>query len=308
MSSKSSFLRGSTGKASPRLPAMTWRLCFSTNASNRAPLTAPPPSYNRSRYLGYLDDVASGRATAAWQAWSNPRPLPPAGTKFDMNCHPTMLGFVWTGPEKEEYIAAVGSANASVRASKVAALRDLTVGLLWFLQHDEAVPEGERKANLEYGLCADEFADNGHFPYQLYVREGRRLAGRTTFTEHDMVPPLPAGRPPLRDSAVAIGSFPIDSFPASAARPDPAQEALGATLEGYIDMQQGLVAPSTLPADMMLTAAVPNLIVPGGVSATHVAFSAIRLEPTWMLLGAAAGSLAGLATSRALEPAQARLP
>jgi hypothetical protein len=302
--SRKQFLRGSTGRASARVPAMTWRLCFTTNASNRFSLAGPPEGYNRSRYLKYFEDVKSGRANSSWDAWSHPRPLPPSGAKYDINCNPTLLGFVWAGSEKERYIAAYGAANASARAASVSALRNLTLGLLWFLQHDDQVPASERSSNLRYGLCGDEFARNGHFPYQLYVREGRRLRGRTTFTEADMVPLEPTGRPPIRSSSVAIGSFPIDAFPATGEPPDPAEDSLRGALEGYVGMQKAMVAPSTLPSEMLLTDATPNLIVAGGVSASHVAFSAIRLEPTWMLLGGAAGLLASLAVAHDSLPSE----
>jgi len=122
------FLRGSTGQPSPLLPAMTWRLCFSNNASNRVDLTAPPHGYNRSLYQGYVDDVSAGRMESVWAAWSGPRPLPPHGDKFDINCNPRPLGFVWAGPQKERLINATGPA----RVQLVEELRNITIGLLWF--------------------------------------------------------------------------------------------------------------------------------------------------------------------------------
>lgn len=122
------FLRGSTGAASPLLPSMTWRLCFTNNASNRVPLQSPPQGYNRTRYLGYVADVDAGRMTSVWGAWSGPRPLPPDGTKFDINCNPRPLGFIWAGPQKELLVNATGDA----RRRLIAELRNLTIGLLWF--------------------------------------------------------------------------------------------------------------------------------------------------------------------------------
>ena len=95
---KRNFLRGTTGASSDKVPAMTWRLCFTTNSSNRVEVSTPPPSYNRSLYLGYVEDVKAGRLTSVWNAWSGPRALPPEGTKFDINCNPRPLGFIWAGP------------------------------------------------------------------------------------------------------------------------------------------------------------------------------------------------------------------
>ena len=126
------------------------------------------------------------------------------------------------------------------------------------------------------------------------------------FTERDMVPVHPGGRPPMRVDSVAVGTFPIDSFPCSEEMPAINQRGKGASLEGYIGMQASMNAPNTLPASMMLPSDVTNLLVPVAVRASHVAFSSVRLEPTWMSLGDAVRScccchmcmLAGVRLSR----------
>ena len=288
---KHSFLRGSTGAASKKVPAMTWRLCFTTNASNRVDISRPPASYNRSLYLGYVDDVNHGRLSSVWHAWSGPRPLPPHGTKFDINCNPRPLGFIWAGDQKDRYIIS----NETERQALVTELQDLTLGLLYFQQNDDAVPTPERTANKRFGLCKDEFQDNGNFPTQLYIREARRLTSLRQFSEHDMVPISPSGRPPLRPDSIAVGSFPIDSFPCTNTRPSTAQQSSATALEGYIGMESDMIAPSTLPVGFTLNAKVTNLIVSTAVGCTHVAFSSVRLEPTWMLVGGAVGELAAIA-------------
>ena len=289
-----SFLRGSTGAASSKVPAMTWRLCFTTNASNQVNISMPPPLYNRSLYLGYVEDVNDGRLSSVWHAWSGPRALPPDGTKFDINCNPRPLGFIWAGDQKDRYI----NANETERQALVSELQGMALGLLYFQQHDEAVPPSERTSNKRFGLCKDEFQENGHFPTQLYIREARRLISLRQFSEHDMVPISPSGRPPLRPDSIAVGSFPIDSFPCSNSRPSTAQQKSSTALEGYISMESGLIAPSTLPVGFTLNTKVKNLIVSTAVGCTHVAFSSVRLEPTWMLIGGAAGDLAAIALAK----------
>lgn len=67
--------------------------------------------------------------------------------------------------------------------------------------------------------------------------------------------------------------------------PASTQRGSGASLEGYIGMQESINAPNTLPVSMMLPVDVSNLLVPVAVRASHVAFSSVRLEPTWMCLG-----------------------
>jgi hypothetical protein len=191
--SKQCFLRGSTGEPSPRLPAMTWRLCFTDNVTNRMTLTQPPFGYNRSKYLGYIADVSAGRMSKAWDAWSSKRPLPPTGRKYDMNCNPRPLGFVWTGAEKETYVKAAGLSEWTLRQDQLAALQNVTVGLLWFLQHDEAVAEAERAANQKYGLCRDEFSVGTQ-----YGPHGRLQQHYNGYIEH--FPPQLCESPPAAHS------------------------------------------------------------------------------------------------------------
>eukprot|EP00041_Stephanoeca_diplocostata_P021096 m.485224 g.485224 ORF g.485224 m.485224 type:complete len:743 (+) comp21732_c0_seq12:2382-4610(+) len=288
---KKNFLRGTTGVASPKVPAMTWRLCFTSNVSNMINVTQPPTTYNRSLYLGYVDDVRAGRMSSVWDAWSGLRKLPPHGVKYDINCNPRPLGFIWAGDRKERYIVA----NDTERTQLLHEFRDLALGLLYFQQHDVAVPEAERNSNLQYGLCADEFQDNNYFPTQLYIREARRLSSVRMFSEVDMVPPIPDGRPPLRPDACAVGSYPIDSFPCSEERPGTAQQSRSTALEGYICTEQDMISPNTLPLGFMVPPTIENMLVSTAVGATHVAFSSVRLEPTWMMLGGAAGTVLRIA-------------
>src|SRR5690606_6459069 len=92
-------------------------------------------------------------------------------------------------------------------------LRNLTLGLLWFLQHDADVPEDARQLALAHQLPRDEFTDNGHFPFQLYVREARRLVGAYTLTEANTTEQSGLESRRQHDDAIAVGEFPIDSFP-----------------------------------------------------------------------------------------------
>ena len=81
------------------------------------------------------------------------------------------------------------------------------VGLLYFLQNDEAVPAKFRDEAREWGWCRDEFAENGHLPEQLYVREARRMVGQYVFTEKDTDPAPDDARAVLRRDAIAMGDY-----------------------------------------------------------------------------------------------------
>ena len=278
---------GGTGAGDQRLPAFTFRIPLSSNPSNQVPLTAPPADYDRTRYLGYFDDLKAGRlgdnlTTIAFTIRQMPN------DKIELNMKPIPLGFVFA-EENKGYI----EANWAGRERITEQLRNLSLGLLWFLQNDPEVPANARATARTYHLCRDEFADYDHFPFQLYVREGRRLVGEFTLSERNVTeqPGLPSER--THPDAIAVGEFPIDSFPTQKRQPGDT-----VILEGYLGMLGKITKPYQIPYRIMLPKKIEGLIVPVPASTTHVAFSSIRLEPTWMALGQAAGIAAHLALER----------
>lgn len=281
---------GGSGLGDDRLPAFTFRIPLTDDPANRIPLAGPPPGYDRSRYLGYLDDLASGRfGTDLFTTVFTVRQLPNA--KIELNMKPTTLGFVFA-EENAGYI----EGDWATRERITGRLRDLSLGLLWFVQTDAAVPEESRKHASRYGLCRDEFPDTGHFPFQLYVREGRRLVGEYTLSERNVTeqPGIISAR--RHADAVAAGDFPIDSFPTRKR-----QAGDQVLLEGYLGMLRGITRPYQFPYRIMVPRRIDGLIAPVPASATHVAFSTVRMEPTWMALGQAAGVAAHLAISGGTE-------
>ncbi|HBJ87749.1 MAG TPA: pyridine nucleotide-disulfide oxidoreductase, partial [Verrucomicrobiales bacterium] len=82
---------------------------------------------------------------------------------------------------------------------------------LWWVQNDPAAPEKDRKQFENYGLAADEFPDNNHAPYEIYVREARRLVGRYVFKEQDNVIAEGIARTPIHSDSIAMTDWPVDS-------------------------------------------------------------------------------------------------
>lgn len=275
---------GGTGAGDKRLQAFTFRIPLTSRPENQVPLRAPPAGYDRARYLGYFDDLKSGRfgnnlTTIAFTI----RTLP--NDKVELNMKPTPLGFVFA-EENAGYI----EADWPQREQIIAKIRDLSLGLLWFLQHDKEVPANARATALKLQPCRDEFPDNGHFPFQLYVREGRRLVGEFTLSERNITeqPGLVSER--AHPDAIAVGEFPIDSFPMQKRQPGDT-----VVLEGYLGMLRKITRPYHIPYRIMIPKTIDGLLAPVPASTTHVAFSSIRLEPTWMAMGQAAGAAAHLA-------------
>ncbi len=161
------------------------------------------------------------------------------------------------------------------------------VGLLWFLQNDEAVPANIRDEARSWGWCRDEFDDNGHLPPQLYVREARRMVGTHIFTEHDTDHAEGDARAVLRTDAIAMGDYGPNCHGTSHEGP-----RIGGKHTGEFYKQ---VSPYQIPYGVLVPKKIENLLAPGPVSASHVGFCALRLEPIWMSLGEASGHAAHLA-------------
>lgn len=154
-----------------------------------------------------------------------------------------------------------------------------------------------------WGLCADEFTDSGGWPHQLYVREGRRLLGAYVLTEHDLVQARP------HDDVVALGSYNIDVREVVRTwrllpefTPTPA-----VFNEGYLSVP---VPPYSIPYRCLTPRRddATDLLVPVALSASHVAYSSVRMEPTWMMLGTAAGLAAAQAARRGVAVQDVDVP
>lgn len=187
-----------------------------------------------------------------------------------------------------EYPAASAARREEIRRHHLAHTEDF----LWFLANDPGVPRDVRREMQRWGLPADEFADTGHLPHQLYVREARRLQGEAVLTEHD----LRAGRLP-RD-VVALGSYHLDIREVQRTwrwvHEHPRPVAMVFT-EGYLSVPvpvYGIGYRALLPR----REECGNLLAAVCVSASHVAFSSIRMEPQYQMLGQAAGTAAALAS------------
>jgi hypothetical protein len=154
-----------------------------------------------------------------------------------------------------------------------------------------------------WGLCADEFEDTGGWPHQLYVREGRRMLGDYVLTEHDLVESRPH-----RD-VVALGSYNIDIREVARTwRLLPEYTPTPAVFnEGYLSVP---VPPYPVPYRCLTPRSedATDLLAPVALSASHVAFSSLRMEPTWMMLGHAAGAAAAQAARRGVAVQDVDVP
>ena len=161
-----------------------------------------------------------------------------------------------------------------------------TKALLWFLSQT-------REDVARFGLCADEFADTGGWPHQLYVRDARRMLGEYVLRETDLVEAR------AQSDVVCLGSYNIDIREIERTwRMLPEFDATPAVFnEGYLSVA---VPPYPIPYRSLTPRRedAGDLLVPVCLSASHVAFASLRMEPTYMLLGHAAGLAAAQAARR----------
>jgi hypothetical protein len=159
------------------------------------------------------------------------------------------------------------------------------LGFIWTLQHSAKVPDQIRKDYGPLGLAKDEFPDTGHWPPELYIREARRMVGDYVETEQLVVDSSSVRHP------VGLGSYRVDSHNvqlyADAAGHVCAEGNVDRKVAGPYRIDYGCLVPKA--------AECSNLLVPVCLSASHVAYGSIRMEPVFMTLGQSAGTAAALA-------------
>lgn len=259
------------GEGDNRTQSYCYRLTLTDDPQNLRPIECPE-DYDPEIYA----------VVAAHKIWNNPdvelknvitfTPMP--NRKTDTN----HLDFVGASYDYAE-------AGYAERRNIERAHRNYALGMLWFLGHDERVPERLRNEMLRWGLAKDEFTDNGNFPVQLYVREARRMVGDFVMTEHNV---RKSYRVDAGESA-GVGSYMLDCHYVSY------------VADGDCIRIEGGIFESTRPYAVSVRALMPresecsNLLVPVCLSASHVAYSSLRMEPTFMVLGQSAGAAAVLA-------------
>ena len=279
---------GSTLEGDDTIQAYNFRLCLTDRPDNLTPFPKPP-GYDRGEYASLADDLKLDRMPGVHRGereWDGVGRITnivwlPNGKTDANNQH---LAFISTDLPEENYRWPVS--DWAWRDQFQSRLRNYTLGLFWFLQNDPDVPEPFQTNARRFGLAADEYTDNGNFPRQVYVREGRRIFGEYCFTAHDAIPLTPDGRPPVHVASIAASHYPVDSH--AVRKREPGCDHL----DGFLSLG---TKPYTVPYGVMVPKTVENLWVPVAVSASHLGFGTLRMEPCWMAMGEAAGTAATLA-------------
>ena len=289
---------GSSGLGDNAVQAYNFRLCLTNNPDNRV-LFPKPDKYNRDEYKSLVKDIEEGRFAAVGERRemeidgigraTNMARLPNEKTDAN-NQHASFLS---TDLPEENWPWPTSSWEWRDRFAE--RLRSYTLGLFWFMQNDQEVPEEVRARCREWGMAADEYQDNANFPRQVYVREGRRIEGDYLFTAHDAIPVRVGARPPLHLDSITASHYALDSH---AVRK---REEGRLHLDGFFSYPS---RPYMVPYGVMLPKGIEGILAPVPVSGTHIGFSTLRMEPCWMAMGQAAGTAAALSCRTGKTPRQ----
>ena len=271
-----------SGQADALVQGYNWRTVVTDDPGNQLPVERPP-GYDREKIAAHPDLAAfAGSPVYADGAVPN--------RKARLN-RPQLLG--------EQ--AAYADGTWAERRRIMDAHWRMVQGFLYYLRNDNSVAQELRSRWRSWALAADEFADNDACPYEIYARETRRLEGRAVFTGRDAMLVDGLERAPVRPTSIAVTEWYIDSHSCSRETVDGSwpQDKIALAMETF---------PGMVPYEALLPKHLDNLLVVNCVSSSHLGWNTIRLEPTWMNIGEAAGWAFVLAKRAGVEPAAVDRP
>ena len=252
------------GSGDKKVQAYNFRICLTNNPSNLIPITKPE-DYEPERYELLIRQMEkrnwkSLQDVFIWSGMPN--------QKTDINNRngfsTDMIGMNWDYPD----------ADYTKREQIWTAHTNYTKGLLYFVGHDSRIPEHIRKEISQWGYPKDEYTNNGNWSPQLYVREARRMVGALVMTQHHC-----QGREVVTDG-VGMAAYTMDSHNCE-------RLVVNGMVKNEGNVEEGGFGPYPISYRAIIPkeSEVSNLIVPVCLSATHIAYGSIRMEPVFMVLG-----------------------
>jgi len=269
-------LGGEKGDGDHRFQAYCYRMCLTDAPENRV-MIEKPEGYNEADYEILFRSIEAG------QKWGFFKLSPMPNRKTDSNnAGGISTDFIGMNYGDDWNWATL---NHEEREKLAAEHRDWQLGLVWTVQNHPRVPEDIRKAYSSWGLPKDEFTENGHWPYNLYVREARRMRSDLVMTEAHCKNQIAVEDP------IGMGAYTLDSHNTQRVVHNGMVKNEG-DIQTYIGGKAyGISYRSIVPkADEC-----ENLLVPWALSASHIAFGSIRMEPVFMILSQSAATAAAMA-------------
>lgn len=263
------------GTGDKNIQAYNYRICLTSDASNMVPITQPA-GYDASRYellLRLFEAYPNKRKLNHYFIWSS---MP--NHKTDINNRGAfstdMIGMNYTYPD----------GTYEQRAKIIDDHTNYTKGLLYFLGHDPRVPNELREEMQMWGYPKDEYTSHGNWTPQLYIREARRMVGDYVMTQHNC-----QGREVVTDG-VGMAAYTMDSH-------NTQRLVVNGMVKNEGNVEVGGFGPYPIAYRSLTPKASEcvNLLVPVCLSATHIAFGSIRMEPVFMVLGQSSATAAVMA-------------
>lgn len=266
---------GENGAGDNRVQAYCFRLCMTNHPDNRIPFPRPE-NYDSTQYELLLRVFQTG-----WDEGFEKFDAIP-NRKTDTNNHGPFssdnIGMNYDYPE----------AGYERRKEIIREHENYQKGFFWFMANDPRMPADKRERMQAWGLSKDEFTDNGGWPRQMYIREARRMKGQFVMTENELMKRKPT------PGSIGMGSYTIDSHNVQRYADENGnvqnEGDIGVRLPGPYEIAFGSILPKKEEC--------ANLLVPVCVSASHIAYGSIRMEPVFMILGQSAAVAACLAIDR----------
>ncbi|GAB3712437.1 FAD-dependent oxidoreductase [Spirosoma flavus] len=268
------------GTADNTVQAYNFRLCLTDNPANRIPITRPE-GYDSTKYELLLRQISQKMPKEL--TWNLMHFVMMPNRKTDINnCggfSTDMIGANYDYP----------NASYARRAEIIREHELYTKGLFYFIGHDSRIPKHLRDEMLQWGYPKDEYVDNKNFSPQLYIREGRRLVGEYVMTQANC-----EGKVVVPDS-IGMAAYTMDSHNCQRLVVKDANGVAHVRNEGDVQVGGFPPYPVSYRALIPKRGSIQNLLVPVCLSASHIAYGSIRMEPVFMVLGQSSAQAACLA-------------
>ena len=267
---------GEEGRGDTKMQAYNFRLCLTQNEENKVPFPKPA-RYDPLQYELLLRTLIQGSE----HIFRKFDPIPNA--KTDTNNYGPFstdnIGMNYGYPE----------ASYEERSQLVAEHETYQKGYFYFLSNDPRVAIELRSRISKWGLAKDEFQENGHWPYQIYVREARRMVSDFVMTELHL-----SGQRETPNS-IGMGSYNMDSHHVQRYVATDVDGKSYVMNEGDVQLDPG--GPYQIPYQSLIPKEeeCQNLLVPVCVSSSHIAFGSLRMEPVFMIMAQSAVTAACIA-------------
>ncbi|SHN15837.1 FAD dependent oxidoreductase [Cyclobacterium lianum] len=278
----SSSVPGIDGSGDEKIQAYCFRMTLTDHPKNRIPFEKPA-TYHESNYELLFRNYEAAHDLekmydygVPYLPWANSAmPNRKTDTNNKHGFSTDFIGQNYTYPE----------ASYEEREKITQAHREYQKGLMWTLAYHPRIPKLVRDEVSRWGTCKDEYGREDGWPEQLYIREARRMVSDYVMTQHH------CEGLEVAEDPIALGAYGMDSHHV--------QRYVDAN--GFVKNEGNVEGRVPGPYPISYRSIVPkkteagNLLVPVCLSATHIGFGSIRMEPVFMVLGQSAGIAASLA-------------